>query len=71
MELVDRYLETRTGVKASTLNNYNFVKNILKMEAFGEKKIGQVKTSDAKLFLIKMQKEDGKGYSTVKTVRGY
>ena len=29
-----------------------------------------VKTSDAKLFLIKMQKEDGRGYSTVKTVRG-
>ncbi len=70
LELVERYLSTRTGVKASTLNNYNFVKNLLKTEPFAEKKIGQVKTSDAKLFLIKMQQEDGKGYSTVKTVRG-
>lgn len=33
------------------------------------KKILQVKTSDAKLFLIKLQK-DGRRYSTIKTVRG-
>lgn len=32
-------------------------------------KVGDVKTSDAKLFLIKLQ-QDGKRYSTVKTVRG-
>ena len=31
--------------------------------------MSQVKTSDAKLFLIKMQ-QDGKGSSTIKTVRG-
>ena len=33
------------------------------------KKIGEIKTSDAKLFLIKLQ-SDGKGYSTIKTIRG-
>lgn len=49
--------------------NYNFVMNILKNEEFGAKKISHIKTSDAKLFLIKLQK-DGRGYSTVKTVRG-
>lgn len=43
--------------------------NILKNEEFGAKKISHIKTSDAKLFLIKLQK-DGRGYSTVKTVRG-
>ena len=32
-------------------------------------RIGDVKTSDAKLFLIKLQK-DGKGYSTIKSMRG-
>lgn len=68
-ELVERYLSTKTGAKHSTVANYNFVKNILKNEPFGEKKIAEIKTSDAKLFLIKMQ-NDGKGYSTVKTVRG-
>lgn len=33
------------------------------------KKITNVKTCDAKLFLIKMQ-QAAKGYSTIKTVRG-
>lgn len=69
MELVERYLSTKTGAKHSTLANYNFVKNVLKKESFSSKKISDVKTSDAKLFLIKLQ-SDGKGYSTVKTVRG-
>ena len=68
-ELVERYLCTKTGVKPNTLANYNFVQNLLKKETFSEKKISQIKTSDAKLFLIKLQ-QDGKGYSTIKTVRG-
>ena len=69
MELVKRYLATRTGAKPSTLTNYRFVLNLLGKEDFSGKRIGDVKTSDAKLFLIKMQ-ADGKGYSSVKTVRG-
>ena len=68
-ELVERYLSTRIGVKPNTKSNYNFVKNLMKKEDFYYKKIGDVKTSDAKLFLIKL-KQDGKRYSTVKTVRG-
>lgn len=69
-ELVDRYLATKTGVKYNTQTNYNFVKNILKAHPFGDTKISRVKTSDAKLFLIKLQQEDGRGYSSVKTIRG-
>ena len=69
VELTERYLSTKTGAKPSTAANYNFVMNILKKEEFGAKKISHIKTSDAKLFLIKLQ-SDGKGYSTVKTVRG-
>lgn len=68
-ELVERYLKTRTGVKPNTLTNYNFVKNLLAREEFSRKKIAHIKTSDAKLFLIKMQ-QDGKGFSTIKSVRG-
>ena len=68
-ELVERYLSTKTGVKPNTLANYKFVKNLMKKEAFNGKKISQVKTSDAKLFLIKLQ-QDGRRYSTIKTVRG-
>ena len=69
MELVDRYLATKTGVKHSTKANYKFVKNLLEKEDFSGKKIGNVKTSDAKLFLIQLQ-QSGRRYSTVKTVRG-
>lgn len=69
VELTERYLSTKTGAKPSTAANYNFVMNILKKEEFGARKISHIKTSDAKLFLIKLQ-SDGKGYSTVKTVRG-
>ena len=68
-ELIARYLSTRTGVKPNTLTNYNFVKNIMAKEEFGSRKIAEIKTSDAKLFLIKLQ-QDGKGSSTVKTIRG-
>ena len=70
LELVERYLETKVGVRPSTKMNYNYVLNILKGEEFAKKKISQIKTSDAKLFLIKLQKEDGRGYSSVATIRG-
>ena len=69
LDLVDRYLATRTGIRANTVTNHNFARNILKKEEFAMKKIGEIKTSDAKLFLIKLQSE-GKGYSTIKTIRG-
>ena len=68
-ELINRYLATKTGVKPSTQVNYNFVRNLMKREDFSGRKIREVKMSDAKLFLIKLQ-TDGRGYSTIKTVRG-
>ena len=68
-ELVEKYLMTKTGVKHSTRSGYKFVQNILAKEPFGQRKIASIKTSDAKIFLIKMQ-EDGRGYSTIHTVRG-
>lgn len=69
MELVEKYLSTKTGMRPNTMANYNFVRNLLTKEEFSGRRIGDVKTSDAKLFLIKLQK-DGKGHSTIKTVRG-
>ena len=57
MELVERYLSTKTGVKPNTLMNYQFVTNLLQKEEFAWKRIGEVKTSDAKLFLIKLQQD--------------
>ena len=53
LDLVDRYLATKTGVKHNTQANYNFVRNILEKEKFGQVPIDRVKQSDAKLFLRK------------------
>lgn len=69
-ELVDRYLRTKIGVRHGTRTGYATVQKVLGNEAFGKKKIRSVRTSDAKLFLIKLQQEDGKGYSTIHNIRG-
>ncbi|MDO4306987.1 MAG: site-specific integrase [Eubacteriales bacterium] len=69
MELVERYLRTKTGVRDSTRAGCRTVQRTLEKEPFGGKKISQVKVSDAKLFLIKLQ-SDGKGYSSIHSIRG-
>ena len=69
LELVQRYLSLKKGVRHNTQANYNFVVNILKKEPFGQRRIDKVKTYDAKAWLIKLQK-DGRGYSTIHAVRG-
>lgn len=68
-ELVERYLATKINAKPLTINNYNYARNVLKKDDFYYMKIGNIKTSDAKLFLIRLQ-QNGKSYSAVKTVRG-
>ena len=70
LELVEKYLSLKVNVRHNTLANYNFVRNILKKEDFGKLRIDKVKQSDAKGWLIKMQKVDGRGYSTIHSVRG-
>lgn len=61
---LSRYISLKTGVRHNTQANYNFVIHILEKEEFGKKRIDKVKISDAKGFLIKLQK-DGRGYSSV------
>lgn len=70
LELVEKYLSLKVNVRHNTLANYNFVRNILKKEDFGKLRIDKVKQSDAKGWLIKMQKVDGRGYSTIHSVCG-
>ena len=69
LELVQKYISQKTGVRHNTQANYNFVINIIKKEKFGMIRIDKVKLSDAKAWLIKLQK-DGRGYSTIHSVRG-
>ena len=70
LELVKKYVATKTGVKATTEAGYKTVINILEKEAFACKQIKNVRHSDAKLFLIKLQKEDKRSYSSIHSIRG-
>lgn len=70
LQLVQKYVGQKTGVRHNTEANYNFVINVIKKEPFGAKRIDKVKLSDAKEWLIKMQKTDGRGYSSIHTIRG-
>ena len=57
LELVERYLSLKTGVKHNTLANYKFVVNVLKKEEFAYKKVDDVKLCDDKDFSDKTTKE--------------
>ncbi|MCD8154832.1 MAG: site-specific integrase [Clostridiales bacterium] len=70
IELVEKYLKTRRDVKASTRMNYNTVKNFLSKDSFGQMRIKDIKVSDAKIWLIKLQDVDGKSYSGIHAIRG-
>lgn len=69
LELTQKYIAQKRGVRHNTKANYNFVINIIKKEPFGQMRIDKVKIYDAKEWLIKLQ-DDGRGYSTIHTVRG-
>ena len=69
-ELVKKYTLQKTGVKESTRTGYKTVINILEKDDFGNKRIDKVKLSDAKEWLIKLQNEDGRSYSSIHTIRG-
>ena len=70
LELVEKYISQKTGVRHNTRSNYKFVVNVIKKEAFGQRRIDKIKVSDAKEWLIKMQQIDGRGYSSIHTIRG-
>lgn len=48
LELVQKYISQKCGVKHNTKANYNFVINVIKKESFGARRIDKVKLSDAK-----------------------
>lgn len=70
LELTRRYVATKTGVTHNTEAGYQTVINILEKEPFGMRRIDSIKVSDAKLWLIKLQKKDGRSYSSIHSIRG-
>ena len=70
LELVRRYVATKTGVRSSTRAGYQTTINFLKNDPFGSRKIGSIRISDAKVWLIRLQQELGKSYSSIHNIRG-
>lgn len=70
LSLVEKYVALKTGIRRSTETGYKTVINLLKKDSFGQKRIDKVKLSDAKAWLIKLQQTDGKGYSSIHSIRG-
>lgn len=70
LELVEKYVSLKTGVRHNTVAGYKTVMNVLKKEHFGSLRIDKVRLSDAKSWLVKLQQTDGKGYSSIHSIRG-
>ena len=68
-QLVERYISIKQGVRYNTKVGYSFVLGLIKKERFGNRVIRDIKVSDAQQWMIKLQ-QDGKGYSTLTSVRG-
>lgn len=70
LALTKKYILQKKGVRESTRAGYKTITNILEKEEFGAKRIDKVKLSDAKEWLIKLQDQDGRSYSSIHTIRG-
>ena len=68
--LCEKYTSLKIGVRESTKTGYKTVLNILKKDSFGRKRIENVRLSDAQAWLVKLQKIDGRSYSSIHTIRG-
>ena len=69
ISLLERYISLKQGVRYNTKVGYNFVLNLIKKEDFGYRQIRDIKVSDAQQWIMKLH-NDGKGYSTITSVRG-
>ena len=69
LRLVEKYVLQKTGVRYNTEAGQKTVINIIEKESFGKQRIDRVKISDARAWLIKLQK-DGRSYSSIHSIRG-
>lgn len=69
LEIVEKYVSQKKGVRYNTKENYKVVINFIKKEEFGTKRIDTIKLSDAKAWVIKLQ-ADGRGCSYIHSICG-
>lgn len=69
LQLVQKYVGQKTGVRLGTKSGYNSVIKLLHEDVFGAMQIDRIKLSDAKEWFIRLQ-SDGKTYNTIRNIRG-
>ena len=70
LQLVEKYVSLKTGVRENTKAGYRTVIHLLQNDPFGSLMIGQVRLSDAKAWLVKLQRDESRGYSSIHSIRG-
>lgn len=70
LELAERYTSTRVGVRENTKMGYKTVLNFLRKDDFGNRKACSVTSLEAREWLIYLQRDKGKSYSSIHTIRG-
>lgn len=68
VQMVERYITLKQGVRYSTRYVYNTVLNLVKKEEFGYRIIRDLKILDAQEWVVKLQ-NDGKSYNTIVQIR--
>lgn len=69
VELLERYIALKQGVRYNTKVGYDFVLNLVRKEPFGQRIIRNIRAPDAKLWFIKLLRE-GRSFSTICSIRG-
>lgn len=70
LELVKKYTSQKRNVRGTTIRGYTTTIKFLEKDAFGKRIISEIKTSEAKEWLISLQSEQGKSYSAIHNYRG-
>lgn len=70
LSLAEAYTSLRAGVRSSTRAGYKTVLNVLRKDPFGSRRIDKVTFAEAKAWLARLQTVDGRGYSSIHSIRG-
>ena len=70
LELAERYTATRQTVRKTTKRGYGTVLNFLRRDDFGARLITDVTTLEAREWLVHLQRDCGKRFSSVHGIRG-
>ena len=70
VELCELYLRSTLGFRENTRVNHETTMNFLRTQPFGERSIQDIRVLDAKLFLISLQREQGRSSSSIHSIRG-